>query len=65
MGIGNVQFRGSCPAHAFRLRELHKVMDLVAVTLPPVQSSAVKNDNTGIEQEGGRTADCGPQMETS
>ena len=42
MGIGNVQFRAACPIHAFSLREFHKVMNLVAVTLPPVKSSAVK-----------------------
>ena len=52
MGIGNVQSGAPCPAHAIRLREFHKVMDLVAVALPSVQSSAVKNGNTDIEQGG-------------
>ena len=53
MRIRTVQFRAPCPAHAFRFRELHKVVDLVAVALPPVKSSAVKSDNTG-EQGAGR-----------
>lgn len=39
-------------------------MDLVAVTLPPVKSSAVKNDNTIVKQGGG-TADGADQAEIS
>ena len=42
MGVGNVQFRAPCPVHALHLREFHEVMNLVSVTLPPIQSSAVK-----------------------
>ena len=38
-------------------------MDLIAVTLPPVKSSAVKSDNTVVEQGGGRTADGMGQVE--
>ena len=53
MRIRTIQFRAPCPGHAFRFRELHKVVDLVAVAFPPVKSSAVKSDNTG-EQGIGR-----------